>query len=309
MSTTFIESLHNDGDSEPSKPYIKVAGGLDSSNIIRPLRIDPNGDLSISANSIVSDFKLEVAQGAILIYKGHHEVGERESLAAVTQGEDIWMGAASSVPIPPIVGEQMTVVSTDVNDNPGGSGVREIRIEYLDSNGLEQEESITMNGTTGVNTVATDIRYVNAIHATAVGSNGVAEGDITIHQFGAPSTVYDIIATGGNMSLTITYMVPYNKTLYVSSWMGSVSGNKRVSLRLRANARNGVIYEGTGTVAGDPVFLFIDSMNLVDATAVNQFDPYVCIPGGAVIKISGWAAAGAFASGSFQGFLVEDIGT
>lgn len=56
---------------------------------------------------------------------------------------------------------QRSVVSTSANDaNPSGSGAKAVRITYLDSNYVVHTEDINLNGTTAVNTVGTDIRFV-----------------------------------------------------------------------------------------------------------------------------------------------------
>lgn len=302
MSTTIITNAYSNGQAEPTGPYITPAGALDPTGNIRPLQLDTADNLYITAGGT---FPLSVAKGQISGTGGQQALGEREAIAAVTKGEDIWMGVTSSVPIPPVAGEQMTIVSTSDSDADGDIGVQEVRINYLDSSGLEQNELLVPTGTTPKNTAATDIRFVNRIYATSVGGNGVAVGTITIYKLGAPATVYNLIFAGGNMSLTVNYMVPSNKTLYVTSWLSSVSGkDKRVALRLRSTSQDGILYDGA-----NPVFLFIDTMNLANAATTNQFNPYVEIPSTAIIKVSGWVDApnvGAFVSASFQGYLIDN---
>lgn len=299
MSTTQIPDSRANGAAEPSGPYIKPVGGLDPLDTIRPFRLDDDNNLFTTPGG---SFPLDTSLGNSPGNGGNLSLGEREGLAAVTQGADIWLGTASSVPIPPGSGTQMNIVSTSPNDTSGGTGVREVRIEYLDSSGLEASETKILNGTTPITTSATDITFVNAIHAIDVGSNGVAVGDITIYKLSTPAEVYDMIAIGGNMSLTINYMVPSNKTLHLTGWAASVSGkDKRATLRLRATQRAGVVYPG--------VFLFIDSFNLMQSSNRNKFDPYIKIPSGAVIKVSGWVDspdAGAYVSASLQGYLVNN---
>jgi hypothetical protein len=244
--------------------------------------------------------------GGIEGTNGHQEPAERENIASIVQGEDIWHGVASQVPIPAGAGEQMSLTSTAAADNSAGTGVRKVMVIYLDGAGLEQQEEVTLTGLTAKDMIATDVTYVNRIYATEVGSNGVAVGTITIHKTGAAATVYDVLLIGGNMSLTSTYKVPSNRTLYLTGWHASISGkDKRVTLRLRATTRDGVVYDGAS-----PVFLFIDTMNL-EANALKQdFNPYVPIPSGTILKVSGWVDApnaGAFISCEWQGYLVDNV--
>ncbi|GAG86698.1 unnamed protein product, partial [marine sediment metagenome] len=80
----------------------------------------------------------------------------------------------------------MTFISENNADNGAtATGVLTLRMEYLDAAGDEQTEDITMNGTTGVNTTATDIRFINDLYSLTVGSNGVAEGNIRVYKTGA----------------------------------------------------------------------------------------------------------------------------
>lgn len=222
--------------------------------------------------------------------------GERSSLGTTAQGEDIWRGSATTIPTPPDVGEQMTLVSTSASDTSGGTGTRALLVDYIDADGNPQTESITMDGVTGVNTVATDIRFVQKIYTTATGSNGVAEGDITIHKAGAPSTVYSIISEGGNMSLVPHRMVPAGKQLIITSWHCTESKDKRVAFRLRATAEDGTLRPG--------VFLFKDSMYL-SLGALQAFVAF-SLPALAIVKVSGWGSlAGAETSCSWEGCLFD----
>ena len=265
----------------------------------------------MSTTSIINKlFQLEVAKYIVPGTVSIRLFGERENVVPVTNGSDLWLGTATTIPIPSSSGEQMTLVSSDAQDNLTGTGIQKIQIEYLDGSGLEQIETIDMEGDTPVNTVATDIACVNAIHSVQNGSNGVAVGNITIYKLGASSTIYNRINSGGNMSLNAFYKVPSNKTLFLSNWAGSAGvAGKRVTIRLRSTSRDtvrdkDVVYDGA-----NPVFLFIDSMNLSNSANAVDFSPFVRIPSGAFIKITAWTEAtgqGAFVSASAGGYLVTN---
>ena len=236
--------------------------------------------------------------------RGHLELmGERESIAVVAAGEDVWRGSASSIPIPDQTnGVQMTLVSTSAADASGGTGIRTVEVHYLDGNWDEQTETITMNGTTGVNTVATDIKFVQDIHASTVGSGGVAAGVVTIHLTGTPATVYDVIDAGGNMSLTMAKMVPAGFNLYISNWTASVAGNKPTFTRLRSTDHDRVLYNG-----GSPVFIFKDVAVLETAPFTREWprEERIVVPPKSIIKVSVWATqAGGFVAASLVGELI-----
>lgn len=245
-------------------------------------------------------YGFDVARGLIPGSGCFTSLGERESLNQKVQGVDIWRGTADTIPEPPDVGEQMTVVSDDAGDALAGTGVQTVRIEYLDAAGVEKTEDIDLNGLTGVNTIATDIRFVNAMYAVAVGSNGVAEGNITIHQTGTPATVYNLIYIGGNMSLTVARMIPAGKSFYLTRWTAtSTTQNQQVAIRIRATQRDGVLIQG--------VYLFIDSVIVEVDTYEHTFSCPIRIPALAKIKVSAWPnQVGTDVSATFDGILLED---
>lgn len=236
--------------------------------------------------------------------RDHFELmGERETIAVVAAGEDVWRGAASAVPIPDqINGVQMTVVSTSTSDTSAGAGVRTVLIHYLDMDWIAQTETVTMNGTTGVNTVATDIKFVQEIHATAVGSTTVAVGVITIHLTGTPATVFNVIDAGGNMSLSMIKMIPAGFNLHISNWTASVAGNKPTFVRLRSTDHDMILYDG-----GSPVFIFKDVAVLETAPFAREWprEERITIPAKSIIKVTVWSAqAGGDVAASLVGELI-----
>ncbi|MCK5607962.1 hypothetical protein KAR91_39140 [Candidatus Pacearchaeota archaeon] len=245
-------------------------------------------------------YRHEVAAGNLSGHVRLVGLGERESVQTPVGdiGEDIWKGIATQIPHPPVAGERMTVVSTSAQDGVGGTGIRNIRIEYIDGNGDAQTEDIIMDGLTPVNTSAIDIAFVNHMLATSRGSNGVAVGNINIYKFGDSSTVYTRIMAGGNKDLTTAIRIPDGVTYFLNEWHGSVAGNKPTIIRLRSTDWNGTLYNGD-----DPVFIFKDTAFIAEGNFDRSLDPPIPIPGGSTIKGSVWAEqAGVFVSMSFNGF-------
>lgn len=133
------------------------------------------------------------------------------------------------------------VVSSNANDTDGGSGVRTVKVVYLDSNWAEHTEIATLNGTTAV-TVAQNIRRVNDMYSYTTGTNGVSAGTLTL-QTTSGSTIEQpwtgqqtlrYIASGGNKDRTALYTVPLNRTVYVQTITNS-SANQDQDVRLRSN--------------------------------------------------------------------------
>lgn len=249
------------------------------------------------------NFNLEVAKGRVSSHRCVWSLGERESVQVTNTGEDIWRGDTTTIPIPDqTTGEQMTIVSTSTSDASTGLGVLTVLIHYLDINWIEQTETIILDGTIEVDTIATDIKFIQDFHATTVGSNGVAAGNITLYKKGDPSITYDMLALGGNMSLTISKMVPSGKTFYLTRWQTSSTAGKPIFVRIRSTDHHGVLYSG-----GSPTFLFKDTASVQDSTYIKDFECPIEIPAKSIIKVSAWGTTGnpgGNISASYEGLLV-----
>lgn len=77
---------------------------------------------------------------------------------------------------------QRSVGSASANDTAAGTGARTIRVVYYDQtlNGPYTED-ITLNGTTKVNTVASNICFIEEVYVLTAGSGGVNAGIITLY--------------------------------------------------------------------------------------------------------------------------------
>jgi hypothetical protein len=253
---------------------------------------------------------LATSAGFIAGVKIMSAMGEREAMSTTSQGEDIWRGnelsavpsapaSTTTIPTPADAGEQMTFISENDADNGAtATGVLTLRMEYLDASGDEQTEDITMNGTTGVNTTATDIRFINDLYSLTVGSNGVAEGNIRVYKTGADTLVYNMIHIGGNKSLVPHRMVPLGKALIIKSWHAEEAQGRRVAVRVRSTDMNGTLIPG--------VFCFKGTTYLKQTTS-GEISSNTKIPALSIVKISGWAAqAGAEVGCCWWGTLVDD---
>lgn len=224
--------------------------------------------------------------------------GERVSLSTVATGDDIWEGAATTIPIPnQTAGEQMTLVSTSANDSAAGTGIRQIDVHYLDATGNPQSEIVTLNGTTPVNTVATNIRFVQSLHAETTGTGQLAAGTINIYKLATPATVYNQIAIGGNMSLSSARMVPAGKTFYMTQVNVSCSDNTAIRVRLRSTST----FEETLTVGN--FFLFKLCFVLQNSTQTIALDIPQKFPALSIIKATTFSnSVGGAATFSYSGW-------
>lgn len=77
-------------------------------------------------------------------------------------------------------GVQGRLVSTSTSDTSDGTGIQKIKMDYFTSDWTFKTEVLTLNGTTPVDTVDTDIYRVESFSAIKTGSNNIAAGIITL---------------------------------------------------------------------------------------------------------------------------------
>ena len=258
---------------------------------------------SAGSPMFTKELMLEIAKGNIAGHTSFHVFGERANVTIDVDGEDLWHGTAPKIPTPPAIGEQVTIVSDGPQDNITGTGIQQIEMHYLDGAGYAQEETMDMNAEGGVNSIATDVTFINALYGVGGNPLAAADGRIEVHRFGAPLVVYDVIIPGTNFALTCQFKVPQGSRLFMGAWHGSASGAggtaKPQSIRLRSTSTD----EGLLV----PIFLFKGSER-VETTPFNlPLKAYIPVPAGAVVKMTAWVDGnGGTSAGGFDGVLVED---
>lgn len=161
---------------------------------------------------------IDIARGKVPGAQPIAGFGERTTTGAETNV--LWPNGGYA--FPPAAGVQMSIVSTSANDAAAGTGVRTMDIHYLDASLVEQVETVTLNGTTPVLTVATNIRFVQCMHMVTFGTSKVAAGNITASNGG--QNYAQISATQARCSSSVR-MVPAGKRLIVTTfYAGATSG-------------------------------------------------------------------------------------
>lgn len=298
------------GETVDTDFYFKNVNNWDASQAVNITEMKDHEGVAYTLSSFISFYEgaslvsttdphTQIALGNVQGQRIFRAMGERESMGTTVTGEDIWRGTATTIPMPGVAGEQMTLVSSNDADNGAtATGVLSVEIHYLDDTGAEQIEVISLDGTTPVHTVATNMRFINDLHTKTVGSNGVAEGDIIIYKFGAATTIYNLISIGGNKSLVPNRMVPIGKKLILKAWHAEEAQSKRVNFRIRSTDIDGELLQG--------VFLFKDVAYLKQSTS-PQNSLNVLVPALSIVKVSGWSSlAGAEGSCGWWGILVDD---
>lgn len=192
---------------------------------------------------------------------------------------DLWEGNTGTY-VFPTVGMQMKFVSSSASDTLAGTGVQKIHIHYLDANYQPHVETVNMNGTTPVATVATDIFRINAMHAMQVGSGGVAAGNISLTDM-AGAVTYAYMSAGFNWARQAIYTVPDGYTGYITHWQassGAVTGSHFTQISLRSTSHAGVLVPGT--------FLLIDEIGTLNNGGAVNYEIPIRIPAKSDVKIS-----------------------
>lgn len=253
----------------------------------------------IESAQVVIDYRDVVAIGEMSGHTPFRGFGRRDSLATTVGGDDVSDIAAVAIPWPDqLTGEQMTIVSDSANDAAAGSGARTVKIHYLDASGNYLHEEVTLNGVTGVNTVATNIRFVQLVTVETTGSfGGKNAGNITIYKLATPATVYARIVAGNNSSLSSARMVPNGKTFYMTSMTVSSTSSKAISARVTATCDHAGVY-----VPG--VFQFEEIVECQDSTATIVFPIPRKIPSLAILKgVAVSALAGGSVAIAYDGWI------
>lgn len=121
---------------------------------------------------------------------------------------------------------QRSFASSSANDTAAGTGARTIEIEYYTSTGVGPFlETITLNGTSFVNTVATNICYVEHVFVVTAGSTLSNVGILTMKAAtaGGGATIGTIAATD-NQTFWAHHYVPTGKEMNITGVAVSHNG-------------------------------------------------------------------------------------
>jgi hypothetical protein len=212
---------------------------------------------------------------------------------------DLWDGPTCTY-VFPTAAQQMTIVSSSASDTLAGTGAQKVMIHYLDNNYNMQAETISLNGTTPVNTVATNILRINAFHIYQLGSGGASVGNISVKNL-AGAVTYSYVQLGYDAARQAIYTVPSGMVGYINHWQassGTASGSHFTRIALRATAHEGNLLPG--------VFRAIDEVGTLNNGMEITLPIPIRIPAMADVKmtaISDSASANAITMGAIMGWF------
>ena len=173
------------------------------------------------------DFYIETSNAKLESKKSVNKFGSNTAVGASFQ--QVWnSGVDYSYPTSDT---KINVSSTNANDTATGTGARTVKIFGLDTNHEEQNETITLNGTTSVQTTKNYIRIFRATVLSA-GTGEENQGNIEFKS----ATTSDLLAEipqGNNQTLMAIYTVPSGKVALLSSYYSSIPKDSEVEVRLR----------------------------------------------------------------------------
>ena len=121
---------------------------------------------------------------------------------------------------------QRSIVSASANDTAAGTGARTVKIFYLDQTGAGPfSEIITLNGLTAVNTIATNICFIEQIEVLTVGTTGSNVGILSLKTTtaGGGTNIATINALENQTYWTHHY-IPTGKTCNITGMSVSHNG-------------------------------------------------------------------------------------
>ena len=191
--------------------------------------------------------------------------GYNSAVAAGT--ETIFPGG--TVWLPPTTARTHAIVSSSTDDDgsPAGTGALTVRVHGLKS-GIRVTETVTMNGTTPVNTAST-YDHIEALEVLTVGSGGVNAGTITATA-ATDSTITAAIEAGMNRSNgAIIYNAVIGDRYHIRGVTISASAlvDGATSVEVRMGVKRGgqllhlthivAIWSGSGSVVTIPLDLHL----------------------------------------------------
>lgn len=241
-----------------------------------------------------SSYGVRVARGDIGGAQPFGAYGEASPSGAASDNV-IWANGAYV--LPPSSGVQLSLVSTSASDAAAGTGIRSVYIDYLDANLAPQSEVVTLNGTTPVLTVATNIRFVNSFYMKTYGSGKMSAGVITASN---GATVHEQINTGKTRAACSARMVPAGKKLFIDSlFAGATSGTSTARVTVHISATK----LGSTDYAADSIFIPYGAANYQDNSGGLSVSAPLVFDAGTAVAMVYTTDKAATISGSWFGWL------
>lgn len=186
-----------------------------------------------SDDRLVTDYGIAAKRGFLDGVTTINKFGNNPDIDNSAVFETIWNGGNTYTGFNATGAEKVRVSSTNTADTAAGAGARTIEIFGLDANFVEQNETITMDGTSsGVQSVNSYIRLNRAIVRTA-GSSNSNQANVTIKPSTTVANIFCVMPAGYNETMICAYTVPADKVGFMTDWFATVSGRVSANSAVR----------------------------------------------------------------------------
>lgn len=179
-----------------------------------------NGTLAENYDAIVTrpnEYKYEVAMSKRQGRTTWNQFGYNNDVDTAGGEHTIWSSVGGDFAVMTSA-DTLDVVSASANDvNTTGTGARQIFIDGIDANGLQQTETVNMNGLTPV-TTSNSWLGVNRVYVISSGSSDYNEGNIAITDTAGTVGVQAFIPAQGSVTQQAIFHTQANHKL-LTDWL------------------------------------------------------------------------------------------
>lgn len=174
------------------------------------------------------------------VIHGHitdHEYGTRVGTNSVIPTSFILLSNTASAATPfsvPASERQLQVVSDSASDSSNGTGAQQVTIDYFDSpdsGWTKRRETLTLNGTTAVKTVATNIYRIDRFWVNRTGTGRFPVGTVSLKSTDGLNT-YEKIDPGQNTSRSAVHFIEKGFNCQITDFNIGVSTNQGITFVL-----------------------------------------------------------------------------
>jgi hypothetical protein len=268
---------------------VATVGGV-SATPIASVPVDTNADATLTRAGVVTG---TVASTDYTAASGGVGIVSLTNIVTGTTADTV----TSAMAVDPGLNSTCTAVHTTTGVSAvAGTGLQTLRIAYLDANGAEQVETVSMNGTTLVLTTATDVTAINSITGASFGSTGAAVGAVSVKDVAA-AVIFGTVAAALTQDDAAMYRVPVRKKAYIAS-IDVSAGAVATTVKLKSDCN-----PATGAVVSGATFVWGTAVVGTDPATVTPATPWGPFPAAAKIWLTGTSAAGTACQGALNGYL------
>jgi hypothetical protein len=174
-------------------------------------------------------------------------------------------------------GEQVSIVSTSASDTLAGTNIQKVKLRYYNTSWVLNDEIISLNGTTPVLSIATDILRIESFEAFQVGTGPIgAAGTITAKNLSGTNLFAQIDPTNNTFTRALHFVSPGKKSYMVDITLNCITSGGIAFLAFVAidntpQGGNIVLMPDTAFVlANQSTFNILQQQTICDASQSTQ---------------------------------------